>query len=146
MPNSEAKEKTPEEEQQKYVFPEEYKEALTGLTYLGSLTKTFKYKGHQFVIHTPNMKNMLEVLDLAETFEGKIAQNSAQKVAMVAMVVDEVDGESLYEKISETDTDRDALRKKFDVISTWFPSTVDAVYKELGDLWIKEQEVLRVLG
>lgn len=128
-----------------YEFPEEHKDGLSGLAYLGYLEDTFQYKGHEFAIQTYPMKTLLHVFAVAEKYEGDLGKAKALMVAQVAACIDTVDGEIIAEKIGDGESDRSILDKKVKVVSEWYPHVIEYTYKQLAILWIKMNKLLDAL-
>lgn len=126
-------------------FPEQYREPLVGLLYLGHLEETFQYAGHTFVMRTLKEAEFLVVANLIKQYEGTVGHKVAYKVAIVAMSLVEVDGQPLYESLGN-ETLELAARGKFNVVKQWFPHVVDYLFERYERLDATVGELIEVLG
>lgn len=124
-------------------FPQEHKEALRGLLYLGSLTDVFAYAGHEFEVQTLREGQLLKAAQLVAQYERTLGHELAYNCALVSASILSVDGEPLYTPIAK---DEDLPRKRFEVVLNWFPIVVDNVYVKILELDIAAAAIGVELG
>lgn len=108
-------------------FPEESKRSLRGLLYLGELTDEFTYAGHEFAIKTLTEGELLKAAQLVAKYEGTVGHGIAHRCAIVSASLVRVDGEELYQPLSETE---DEALKRFDVVLEWYPVVIDQIFNK----------------
>lgn len=128
------------------AFDERHREPFLGLAYLGALSKTFTYAGHEFRIRTLTTDEVLAVALITKDYEGTIGENRAYVTAVVAMAVESVDGEALPYPYKEAVGNEWAEMRFNWVKGKWFTYTVDHVYEQYLLLEGKVREVLSAMG
>jgi hypothetical protein len=128
------------------AFDERHREAFEGLMYLGALSKTFTWAGHQFRIRTLTTSEILIVGLITARYEGTVAQNRAYAAAVVALATESVDGEPLPFPYKESMGHEWADQRFEYVVGKWFNFTIDAVYSEYLVLEAKAREVMTEMG
>lgn len=126
-------------------FDPKFVEPLVGLLYVGALTRTFEWLGHEFVIHTLSSAETLAIAEVVKPWQSTVAGNRAFVLASVAMAITTVDGQELPVPIGDTrgDTYAWAHQRFAYVRENWFAYTVDRVYSEIQVL---DAEVEKVVG
>lgn len=132
-----------DDEESLLTFPEEAKEPLTGLLYLGAGTKIFSWSGHEFKIKVMTEADRLRVALLSKPYIGTSEELRAWYMAQVAMSVMWVDHQSISVSLNPDDDDSD-LRFKWAV--SQYPWTIDAIYSEILNLEEKVQKSLEAMG
>lgn len=128
------------------VFDERFKEPFTGLAFIGALSKTFSWLGHEFHIRTLTTDEILAVASITAQYEGGLGENRAYITAVVALCTERVDGEMLPYPYKES-TGIGWAQDRFNYVKgQWFTYTVDAVYEEYLILEGKVREVLNAMG
>lgn len=129
------------------TFDERHKEPFNGLMYLGALTKTFTWAGHEFHIRTLTTQEILIVAKLTAEFRGTLAEDRAYVSAVVALAVQSVDGTPLPFPYKESSIGHEWAEQRFNhVTGNWFAYTIDAVYGEYLALEGKAREVVTAMG
>lgn len=127
-------------------FPEEFRRPFEGLLYLGKLTRTFTWMGHQFVIRTLVTDEHLEIGLIVNQYAGSLGEPKAYQTACAAACVVSVDGKALPVPISNEKHDT-LLQARFDYVRRhWYPLTIDAVYEEFLVLDSLAEKVARAAG
>jgi hypothetical protein len=127
-------------------FDERHKEPFHGLMYLGALSKTFTWAGHEFHIRTLTTDEILIVALITARYEGTLAQNRAYSAAVVALATQSVDGEPLPFPYMES-TGHEWADQRFNYVTgKWYSFTIDAVYSEYLVLEAKAREVMNAMG
>lgn len=127
-------------------FPEEFKRPFEGLLYLGKLTRTFHWMGHEFVIRTLTTDEHLEIGLIVQQYAGSLGEAKAYQAACAAACVVSVDGQALPVPISN-EKHNTLLQGRFDYVRRhWYPLTVDAVYEEFLVLDAQADQVARAAG
>lgn len=128
------------------AFDERYQEPFEGLMYLGALSKTFTWAGHEFRIRTLTTSEILIVGLITARYEGTVAQNRAYSAAVVALATESVDGAPLPFPYKESVGAEWADQRFNYVVGKWFNFTIDAVYAEYLVLESKAREVMTAMG
>jgi hypothetical protein len=128
------------------TFDERFQRPFEGLAYLGKLTKTFHYLGHDFLIRTITVDEVLEVGLLAKPYVGSLAETKAYQAALVAACVVSVDGQEPPIPITTTASDT-LLANRFRWVNrNWFPPVLDMVYSQYLLLEQTVGKVMEALG
>jgi hypothetical protein len=123
-------------------FDPRCREDFVGLNYLGALTKTFSRYGHDFLIRTLTVDEVIEVGILHKPYVGTLGEIKAYQAAITAACIVTVDGKTPPLPITDESTDT-ILRNRFHYVRNhWFPPVLDAVYEEY---LLLEEVVDRVL-
>lgn len=134
----------PEEEEELPEFDEKHRRSFEGLLYLGRASRTFKHLGHEFIIKTMNVDEMLEISLLHQPYKGTVADMKAWQAMTLAACVVSVDGQPISLPVSD---DQTAIETKFRYISKhWYPWIVDKVYEQFLILDAQVAEVLAEMG
>src|SRR5690242_12591575 len=75
--------------------PDVTQEPFEGMLFLGRLTQTFTYVGHEFVIRTLTTDEVLEIGLLVKPYNGTLGEVKAYQAATVASCVERLDGRPL---------------------------------------------------
>lgn len=130
-----------EEEPEPEVDEEPLGAELLGLLYVGKLTRTFNFKGHDITIKTLKIGEELEASLLTREFEGTEEYLRAVATSLVAASIDTVDGKPLVESLGPSQDD--LIQRKFDYVrSKWYWPTIRAVYDQYVELLQEQKEVL----
>ncbi len=124
-------------------FDPRHREALDGLLFLGKTTKSFRWAGHEFVIKTPTVEDLLEAGQLHKDWVGTISDVKAWQALIAAATVVSVDRQVVSVPLHEDDS---ALRAKFNTTIKWYPWTLDAIYDQYLLLDAQVQEVILAMG
>jgi hypothetical protein len=135
----------PEEEAPARTFPERHREAFTGLLFLGYLTETFTWMGHDFTIRTLRTDESLKVNLVIKPYLGTRGEFMAWKSAQVAACIEIVDGSPLVQPLGPSD--ETLLQMRFDYVTkNWYHITVDAVHARLAALESEAKELVTEMG
>lgn len=124
-------------------FDPRVREDFEGLLYLGRLSHTFPWAGHEFTIRTLTTGETLEVGLLSQPYRGTLAEMKAYQAALVACCVTTVDGRAMPVPITDDPRDTAAANRFRYVLRSWFPPVLDAVYEQY---LLLEERVARVLA
>lgn len=114
---------------------------VLGLLYLGKLTKSFNFKGHEFVIKTLKIGEELEIALLAREFEDTNDYLRALATATVAATIESVDGKPLVDALGPSKDD--LLQRNFSYVKErWYWPTIAHVYDQYVDLLQEQKEAL----
>jgi len=128
------------------AFDQRHAEAFQGLNYLGSLTKSFSWLGHEFVIRTLGVDEQLAVAQVTDKYKGT-GEHLAYATAVVAMAVVTVDGEELPTPIGEDQMLAEWAHRRFAYVkANWFQPTINHVWQEYLQLEDKVAQVIEAMG
>lgn len=127
-------------------FDPRVRDDFDGLLYLGRLTDSFSYAGHEFTIRTLSTGELLEVALLHKPYAGTMGDAKAYQAALAAACMVSVDGKPMPLPITNEATDT-ALVNRFEYVKrTWFPPLIDVIYGRFLDLEDKVDRVLEAMG
>jgi hypothetical protein len=128
------------------AFDQRFSEAFQGLNYIGSLTRTFSWLGHEFVIRTLGVDEQLAVAQVASTYKDG-GEQLAYATAVVAMAVVSVDGEELPTPVGEDGKLAEWAHRRFAYVkANWFQATINQVWAEYLQLEDKVAQVVEAMG
>ncbi|MGA5598415.1 hypothetical protein ACPCSE_29695 [Streptomyces cellulosae] len=127
-------------------FDERYSEAFQGLNYVGSLTKSFSWLGHEFVIRTLGVDEQLAVAQVAGKYKDG-GEQLAYATAVVAMAVVSVDGEELPTPLGDDRQLAEWAHQRFAYVkANWYQPTINFVWHEYLQLEDKVAQVIEAMG
>lgn len=127
-------------------FDPRFREEFEGLLYIGALTETFTWLGHQFQIRTLTTGEVLEVALAAKPYEGTEGADKSYQAAVVAACVMSIDGKPMPAPITKDPGDTPFLNRFRYVLEHWYPTVLDAVYERYYRLEITVREVIDAMG
>ncbi|MFE6000302.1 hypothetical protein ACFQ6C_26135 [Streptomyces sp. NPDC056454] len=129
-------------------FDPKFAEPFKGLLYLGSLTESFSWLGHSFVIRTLGVDELLAVALVIKEYQGTGGgEQLAYATAMVAMSTVSVDGEELPSPIGEDQKLAEWAYRRFAYVkANWFQYTISHVFDRYLVLEDKAQQVVDAMG
>lgn len=132
-------------------FDPSFREPFEGLLFLGSLTETFEWLGHEFTVRTLTTGELMAIGLIHKEYIGTLGDTKAYQTAVVAACLERVDGQPLpippdLRSPSGSD-DVVVLRDRFRYISrNWFPPTIDHIYEQFILLEAESARVIEQLG
>jgi len=144
--NEEANEPTSKEDDPLPEFDPKVREDFEGLLYLGRLSRTFTWAGHDFTIRTLSIEETLEVGILSQPYRGTLSELKAYQAALVACCVTAVDGRPMPVPITDSPRDTSAANRFQYVLRHWLPPVLDAVYEEYLHLEGRVGKVIQAMG
>lgn len=139
-----------EQEEKRDPLPEfdpRYTQPFEGLMFIGALTDSFKWLGHEFVIRTLTTDEVLSVALITAKYEGTLGAQRAYVTAVAAMATQTVDGEHLPTPYKKDDTGNSYAEGRFNFVkANWFSPTIDAVYNKYLILENTVREVVAEMG
>lgn len=127
-------------------FDEKVRDDFEGLLYLGRLTSTFTWLGHEFTIRSLTSGEIIEIGLLHKRYVGTLADVKAYQALVVAASVVEVDGKAMPTPLTNEPKDTALLNRFRYVMRSWFPPTLDAVYEQFLLLERRVSEVIKAMG
>ena len=123
-------------------FPEEARESVNGLMWLGFLEDSVLIFGHEFVIRTLRVGEDLQVGLLTKEYSDSMGLEQAVATATVALALKSVDGDSNFcPPASKNYADHARQRFKY-VQENWYMPVIIRVFDAYLDLLGKQQEAL----
>lgn len=138
----------PEVPESKPEFDPRFRDAFTGLLYVGDLQDEFSWGGHKIRIRTIHPDEYKAVASLHAQFAGTIGDVRAYADAIVAACIISVDGKPLpITPLGPPENTLERVRAAYDYISAhWYSWTIDAIYDRFRVLEGKVEEILEALG
>ncbi|WP_428957949.1 hypothetical protein [Streptomyces sp. cg35] len=129
-------------------FDERHTESFTGLMYIGALTESFPWLGHNFVIRTLGVDEQLAVAQVTKQYEGTGGgEQLAYATAVVAMATVSVDGEELPTPIAEDGKLAEWAHRRFAYVkANWFSYAIHEVFQRYLQLEDKAAQVVAAMG
>jgi hypothetical protein len=127
-------------------FDPRYAEAFEGLAYLGSLTESFSWLGHEFVIRTLGVDEQLAVAQVTARYKDG-GEQLAYVTAVVAMAIVTVDGEELPTPYAEDQQLAEWAHRRFAYVkANWFQPTINEVFQRYLKLEDTVAQVVDAMG
>lgn len=139
--DAEEEEKEPTGPDEISEFDQRYREPFTGLVFLGALRDEFTEFGHSFKIATPNVRERLAAGVLHKKYLNTLAAGEAWQALLVALYLEEVDGEELPEPLGPSPQAKIETRFNW-VVDNLRDKVILRLFEKCIDL---EQEVDRSL-
>lgn len=135
----EAREEVPE-------FDPRWRDAFSGLLYVGALSSSFEVYGHRFTIATPTMTEMLQIGQVIEPFQKTVMAEVAFQTARVAAYLSSIDGRDLPRPISN-DPKETALHQRFQWVNdTLKRPVINKIHDKTFELDAQVEGVLEAMG
>ncbi len=114
---------------------------VLGLLYVGKLTKSFDYQGHDFVIKTLTMGEELQAALITRDFEDTVEYPRALATAIVGACIETVDGKPIVTELGPSEDDY--LQRKYTFVKNkWYWPTINFVYDRYIELLQEQKEAL----
>jgi hypothetical protein len=127
-------------------FDPRYSEAFQGLAYLGSLTESFSWLGHEFVIRTLGVDEQLAVAQVTAKYKDG-GEQLAYVTAVVAMAIVTVDGEELPTPYGEDQQLAEWAHRRFAYVkANWYQPTINEVFQRYLKLEDTVAQVVDAMG
>lgn len=127
-------------------FDQRFTEEFNGLLFVGALTDTFTWLGHEFVIRTLTTGELAEVALAVKKYGDTDAALKVWQAAVVAACVMTVDGRPMPLPLTNDPNDTEFLNRFRFVMRSWFPPTLDAVYQRYYNLELTVRRVIEAMG
>lgn len=142
-PDNEGLAPPPSHQNDQFLPPEdltvEEESLFEDLITIGKIEKKIKFAGHHVYFSTLTVDRELQIGLLTKPYLNSDAYARAYKAAVVAGSVIELDGQPIYQPLSPHEDLETIMRKKFDIISAYYPVVVDLIYSKVMEL---EQELI----
>lgn len=142
---AEAPEAAPEQ-QALPEFPQEHRQALSGLLFLGRLEEEFSWLGHRFVVKTLTTGEHTRVGLLTKPYLGTRSEVRAHRAAIIAAGCVSVDGKPLTVPLGMGQDPLEQLRERMAITLDWYPPTVDHIHSRIMGLEVTCQTVVDAMG
>lgn len=123
-------------------FPEEARESVTGLAWLGFLEETVFAFGHEFVIRTLRSGEELQVGLLTKEFSDTLGREQAIATATVALALKSVDGDPDFCPMASRS--HDFARQRFRYVQdNWFLPVIYRVFDTYLEMLERQSDALQ---
>lgn len=142
-------EASPEAEPSEDELPEfdpQFRQDFEGLLYLGKLTDSFTWLGHDYVIKTLETGKLLAIGLLHKEYANSLADVKAYQSLIVAASMVSLDGKSLPKPVTTDHDDEEELREAFRYVLRWFPPTIDYIYSKVMELEARVTAVIEAMA
>lgn len=126
------------------VFDKRHQDDFDGLMFIGALTHSFDCYGHEVVIRTLTVDELLKVGMMTKEFVDTLGSDRAYITAIVSMCVETVDGRPLITPMGPKTAVH--LEKFRFVRENWYFWTTDLIYQEFRALELRVQELVDAMG
>lgn len=127
-------------------FDPRYRDEFDGLLFIGSLSKSFTWMDHTFVVKTIGTDEALAISLVIQPWSQTQGEVKAYQAAAVAAALVSVDGKTLPHPITR-DITPERLRPRFEyVMANYQPVVIDMIYGQIMELENKVVEVLAEMG
>jgi hypothetical protein len=137
-PSEEAPEELPERISE---FPEEIRDDVIGLAWLGFLQDTVHIWGHTFEIRTLRVGEELKIGTLTKKYADTIGEENAIAAATVALALKSVDGDPDFVKTASKFDDEAEVRFRY-VLDHWFTPVIQRVFDAYIPLITRQRAAL----
>lgn len=128
-------------------FDSRYVQPFKGLLYLGALTDTFTWMGHEFVVRTLAPDEQLAISLVTKPYIGTSGEQLAYMVAVVAMATVSVDGEELPSPVAEDARIGEWAHRRFSYVKeSWYQYTIAEVFQRYLHLEDTAAKVVEAMG
>lgn len=128
-------------------FDARFKESFKGLVYIGALTDTFSWLGHEFVIRTLVPDEQLAISLVVKQWVGTQGEQLAYITAVAAMATISVDGEELPSPIGEDTQIAAWAHQRFNFAkSRWYDHTIGKIFERYLTLEDTARQVVDAMG
>lgn len=125
-------------------FDEKYRQNFEGLLYIGKVQRTVKWLGHEFVIKTMTIDQILEIGQLHQPYSNTVADIKAWQALTLAASIVSVDGQPIALPVHDQETN---LTARFNYIRNhWYPWVLDKLYEQYLILDAQVAEVIDEMG
>ena len=138
----EAAEKAKDEEPE--LTPAEEDEVVD-LIYAGRKDKYFTLLKRNIHIRTLTIEEELKVSEITKPYIGSDGYPRAYRTAVVAAAIRTIDGELLFNPISEAEFDQ-IIARKFKILLDYYSLAVDQIYARYRDMELELLELAEKLG
>ena len=115
------------------LFPEDIRKAVEGLTYLGQLTDTVSFCGHEFGLRTLRPQHHFAIGQVLQPYRDTIVEVNVFQTATVAMALTSVDGDEDWCPAIGPDLEshvRARLAKISHPETGWYAPTIEYLWEQ----------------
>lgn len=109
------------------TFPKEFVEPVRGLMFLGRIEREVEFAGHTFLMHTLTEGEILRIGQLIKGYRDTLTEAEAQRLFTLSAAITMVDGEPLYQSISN---DYDDIYERANKLKKWYPAVIRRLYSD----------------
>lgn len=126
------------------AFPDEVREDVEGLTYLGYLTADLEFCGHNVTLRTLRAAEEIAAGVAVQPYRNTLKEPEAWAQAIVGLALTQVDGDEDFCPPVGPDLDAFA-RARYRYCGKWFWPTIDYFYQGYGKLLARQLEAVRAM-
>ncbi len=136
-----AKEAAENTDESEPVLTPEEEDEVVDLINAGRKDNHFELFGRKIHLRTLTIDEELKVSEITKRYLGSDGYLRAYRTAVVAAAIRTIDGELLFNPISDAELDQ-IIAKKFDKLLTYYPLAVDQIFARYQDM---ERELLALV-
>jgi len=118
---------------------------VVDLVHLGRKEAHIELFTRKIHLRTLTIEEELRVSEITKPYIGSDGWGRAYRTAVVAAAMQTIDGELLFNPVSESEFDR-IIFKKFEKLMDWYPLAVDQVYARYRDMELELLALVEKLG
>lgn len=115
------------------------------LIHAGRKEKFVDIFGRRIQLRTLTIEEELKVSEITKQYIGSDGYPRAYRTAVVAAAIRTIDGQLLFNPISESEFD-ELIRKKFEKLLDYYPLAVDQIYARYRDMELELLALVEKLG
>lgn len=126
-------------------FPDQVRDDVEGLIWLGFLQDSFSFCGHDFVIRTLRGDEELLASLVTKEFVETLGQSRAWAWATIALAIESVDGDEAFCPPAGPNK-KEFARARFQyVTSRWYWPIAEYIYRRYSDLLIRQAKAVEAM-
>lgn len=142
---AEAKEAAANPDESEPVLTSEEEDEAVDLIHAGRKEKHFELFGRKIHLRTLTIEEELKVSEITKRYIGTDGYPRAYRTAVVAAAIRTIDGELLFNPISDSEIEQ-IIVKKYEKLLDYYPLAVDQIYAKYRDMELELLAFVEKLG
>lgn len=126
-------------------FPEEVRESVEGLIYLGELSEEVEFCGHTFGLRTLRAAEEIAAAKAIEPFRNTLAEPQCWMASQIGLALTHVDGDEAFCPAIGPDQTAFARGRFTYVTEHWYTPTIDFLFQAYTKLLEKQSDALEAM-